>query len=165
MRRTDMNAGRIVGRLAPWVAGLLALAALWVWADRLLPGGDSAAFPVIGPEACDLNQRACAADLPGGGRARLEMQPRPMPTLQPLEVTLELTGRDPDWVEMDLAGVEMYMGFNRTRLERVGPGRYRGEAVLPVCSSGQAMTWAATLLPADGQEARGEAQFRFVARR
>jgi hypothetical protein len=160
-----MDAGRILGRLAPWVAGLLALAALWVWADRLLPGGDSAAFPVIGPEACDLNLRACAADLAGGGQARLELRPRPMPALQPLEVTLEITGRDPDWVELDLAGVDMYMGFNRTRLERVGPGRYRGEAVLPVCSSGEAMTWAATLLPGGGTEMRGEAQFRFGARR
>jgi hypothetical protein len=160
-----MDAGSITGRLAPWVAGLLVLAALWVWADRMLPGSGTADFPVIGPEACDLNQRACTVDLAAGGYARLEMQPRPMLPLQPLAVHLELTGRDPDWVELDLAGVEMYMGFNRTRLDRVGPGRYQGEAILPVCTSGEAMTWAATLLPGGGTETRGEAQFRFAAGR
>jgi hypothetical protein len=30
---------------------------------------------------------------------------------------------------------------------------------------GEAMTWAATLLPGGGTEMRGEAQFRFGARR
>lgn len=158
------GAGPTLGRLAPWIAGLLLLAALWIWADRLLPpGGDAHALKIVGPEVCDLNQQACGAEPASGGQVRLDLQPRPMPSLQPLEVSLELTGQDPDWVELDLAGVDMYMGFNRSRLERVGPGRYRGEAVLPVCAS-EAMTWAATVLP-EGDAERGEVQFRFVTRR
>ena len=163
MQRTDMQTGRVIGRLAPWVVGVLALAALWVWADRLLPGGDPAGIAVLGPDDCDLNLQACTAELPSGLRVSLDLQPRPMPTLQPLEVRLELTGQDPEWVELDLAGVEMYMGFNRSRLERVGPGSYRGETVLPVCAS-EAMTWAATVLP-EGEQDRGEVQFRFLTRR
>ncbi|MFO8005018.1 hypothetical protein [Thioalkalivibrio sp.] len=163
MQRTDGKAGRVMGRLAPWVVGVLALAALWVWADRLLPGGEPAGMAVLGPEDCDLNLQACTAELPSGRQVTLDLQPRPMPALQPLEVRLELTGQDPDWVELDLAGVEMYMGFNRSRLERVGPGSYRGQTVLPVCAS-EAMTWAATVLP-DGAQDRGEVQFRFLTRR
>lgn len=163
MRRTDMKTGRMMGRLAPWVVGLLALAALWVWADRLLPGADPAGMAVLGPGDCDLNLQACSAELPSGLRVSLDLQPRPMPTLQPLQVRLDLTGQDPEWVELDLAGVEMYMGFNRSRLERVAPGSYRGQAVLPVCAS-EAMTWAATVLP-EGVQERGEVQFRFVTRR
>nr|WP_296748633.1 hypothetical protein [Thioalkalivibrio sp.] len=163
MRRTDMNMGRVVGRMAPWAVGVLALAALWVWADRLLPGGDQAGMVVLGPGDCDLNLHACTAELPSGQKVSLDLQPRPMPTLQPLEVRLDLGGLDPEWVELDLAGVEMYMGFNRSRLERVAPGRYRGQTVLPVCAS-EAMTWAATVLP-EGDQERGEVQFRFVTRR
>jgi len=158
-----MNATRRLGRLVPWIAGAAALGALWVWADRLLPGAGTEALLVVGPEECDLNERACAAVLPSGGQVLLDLEPRPMPTLKPLAVTLQLTGQDPEWVELDLAGVEMYMGFNRTRLERVEPGRYQGEAVLPVCAS-EAMTWAATVLP-EGEAEPGQVQFRFVTRR
>ncbi|MCA1790797.1 MAG: hypothetical protein LC667_13340 [Thioalkalivibrio sp.] len=163
MQRTDRKTGRVIARLAPWVVGLLALAALWVWADRLLPGGDQAGMAVLGPDDCDLNLQACTAQLPSGLQVSLDLQPRPMPTLQPLEVRLELTGQDPEWVELDLAGVEMYMGFNRSRLERVAPGSYRGQTVLPVCAS-EAMTWAATVLP-EGEQERTTVQFRFLTRR
>lgn len=158
-----MSIGRRIGRLVPWIAGIAALAALWVWADRLLPGADTAEMRIVAQEECDLNRSACAVELASGRTVLLDLQPRPMPTLQPLAVTLQLTGEDPEWVELDLAGVEMYMGFNRARLERVGPGSYRGEAVLPVCAS-EAMTWAATVLP-EGETERGQVQFRFVTRR
>lgn len=158
-----MNTVTKLGRLVPWIAGVAALGALWIWADRLLPGGDAGVLLVVEPDECNLNQSACAAPIRSGGEALLELEPRPMPTLQPLVATLKLTGQDPEWVEIDLDGVEMYMGFNRARLDRVGPGRYRGEVVLPVCAS-ERMTWAATLLP-EGDVERGEVQFRFVTRR
>lgn len=158
-----MNIARKLGRLVPWIAGVAALAALWVWADRLLPGPGTDAIVVVGPEECDLNERACRAVLPSGGQVLLDLEPRPMPALQPIAVTLQLTGQNPEWVELDLTGVEMYMGANRARLERVEPGRYSGEAVLPVCAS-EAMTWAVTVLP-EGDAERGQVQFRFVTRR
>lgn len=163
MSTRTTNTGRRLTRLMPWLAGLAALGALWVWADRLVPGGDAPGLLVVSPEDCDLNRRACTADLPSGGQALLDLEPRPMPTLEPLAVTLQLTGQDPEWVELDLTGVEMYMGFNRARLERVAPGSYRGEAMLPVCAS-ESMTWAATLLP-EGAAEQGQVQFRFVTRR
>jgi hypothetical protein len=158
-----MNIARQLVRLMPWIAGLAALAAVWFWADRLLPGAGTGGLPVVGPEECDLNQQACSAVLLSGGQVLLDLEPRPVPTLQPVSVTLQMTGQDPEWVELDLTGVEMYMGFNRAHLERVGPGSYRGEAVLPVCAS-EAMTWAATVLP-EGDAEQGQAQFRFVTRR
>ena len=162
MRHTDMKPQTWLGRLAPWVAALLGLAALWIWADRLLPDGE-APMQIVDPEVCDLNQQACTVDLADDGRLTLDLQPRPIPTLRPVEVRLEMSGRDPDWVELDLAGVEMFMGLNRARLERVAPGQFRGEIVVPVCVS-ESMTWAATLLP-EGDEARSEVQFHFVTRR
>lgn len=152
-----------LGRWLPWILGVAALGALWVWADRLLPSGEAGALLIVEPDECNLNERACAVRTPSGGQALLEMAPRPMPTMQPLVATLELAGQDPAWVEIDLDGVEMYMGLNRARLDRVAPGSYRGEVVLPVCAS-ERMTWAATLLP-EGDFERGEVQFRFVTRR
>ncbi len=149
-------------RLVPWAAVLLGLMALWIWADRLLPDGETP-MHIVAPDVCDLNQQACTVDLADGGQLTLDLQPRPIPTLRALEVRLEVSGRDPDWVELDLAGVEMFMGLNRARLERVAPGQFRGKIVVPVCVS-ESMTWAATLFP-EGDEARSEVQFRFVTRR
>jgi len=63
-----LNNGMKLGRLVPWIAGVAALGALWVWADRLLPGGDAGELRVVAPEECDLNERACAAELSSAER-------------------------------------------------------------------------------------------------
>ncbi|AHE99733.1 hypothetical protein THITH_17140 [Thioalkalivibrio paradoxus ARh 1] len=91
------------------------------------------------------------------------MEPRPIRHLEPLNVEVTFSEQDPEWVEIDLSGVEMFMGYHRPRLERVAQGQYRGEAVLPACT-GEQMTWAATVLP-EGAADRAEARFHFVTRR
>lgn len=125
---------------------LLAIAAVGVgtWlaqpgAELTLPLGD-----------CDLNRSSCTAELPGGGRIEFSIEPRPIPTLKPLTLSLAASDLAPAKVEVDLAGVSMNMGYNRPQLAAVGEGRYEGRATLPVCVSG-AMDWQATLLIADGR--------------
>ncbi len=150
-------------RLLPWVVLVLLVVALAIWAQRFLADGAGTGLTVVEVGECDLSERACTVLLPSGGAARLDLAPRPVVLLEPLILELELSGRDPSWVDVDLAGVEMFMGFNRPRLERVSPGVYRGEVILPTCSSNR-MTWAATVLP-DGDRARAEVQFQFSTRR
>lgn len=94
---------------------------------------------------CNLQQRACAATLPDGGRIRLSITPRPIPYLQALTVEVSTTGIEARKVEVDFAGASMNMGYNRTQLAAAGSGRHSGETSLPVCVSG-GMTWIATVL-------------------
>jgi len=168
MPRTEMPRarpaiGNALARLAPWAALTLALAALWIWADRLLPRTDTSGLVILSPQECDLDAGACVARLPAGDSVRVRLGPGPAAALRPLLLELEFSAQDPAWVEVDLAGLEMFMGHLRPRLEREGPGVYRGEVVLPACT-GEAMTWAATVLP-EGVPERAEFQFRFVSRR
>jgi len=113
----------------------------------LLPKIDVAATMEPG---CDLHRRACVARLPDGGRIELSITPRPIPMLEALQVEVKITGLDADKVEVDLAGVDMNMGFNRPELTATGAGVFRGEAALPVCVTGK-MAWAATVIVESGR--------------
>lgn len=158
-----MDARRSAIRVLPVVALLLTAAALWIWADRMLPKAEDAALQVLGPGECDLNAGPCGAVLRSGGTVEIGIAPVPVVGLQPLVLDIAFSEQNPEWLEIELVGVEMFMGHHRARLERVGPGAYRGEVTLPACVSDR-MTWAATVLP-EGRAERAGFQFRFVSRR
>lgn len=161
--RPGRPAAKAMVRALPWLAGLLALAALWVWADRLLPRADTAGLAILAVSDCDLNLRDCEARLPSGESVSVRIEPRPAMALQPLSLEMRFSRQDPRWLDVDLAGVEMFMGHHRVRLDRAETGVYRGDVLLPVCAS-EAMTWSATVLP-EGDAERAEFQFQFVSRR
>jgi hypothetical protein len=122
----------------------------------LLPKADVNAVPEAG---CDLHRRACAAQVPGGGRIELSIAPRPIPMVAPLQVEVTTAGLDALKVEVDFAGVDMNMGYNRPELAAAGPGRFASEAMLPVCVTGK-MAWQATVIVESGRQ-RIAAPFRF----
>ncbi len=165
---TRMFATRF-NRIAAWLVALLLVATAWMLAERYLDTDAPTDLAVVQPEECDLNTGACSTVLPLGGEVRLTITPRPIPMLRELTLELELdtTARvaleEPDALELDLAGVEMYMGFQRPRLEHTGGGLYRGTTTLPICTT-ESMTWAATAMPAGTPEA-SFVQFRFVTAR
>src|SRR5512145_854594 len=125
------------------VSIVLALAIVAVvgykYSPLLQPASDltveTATIPV-----CDLNKTACAADIPGGGRVELDISPRPIPVVKPLTVNATLSGIDADKVELDFAGVDMNMGYNRVALTAAGDGRFSGSTMIPVCVTGR-MAW------------------------
>lgn len=108
----------------------------------LLPKADLTANVEPG---CDLQRRACPASLPGGGRIELSITPRPIAFLQPLRIEVTTERIEAASVTVDFAGESMNMGYNRSELKAVAPGRHTGEASLPVCVTG-AMTWIATVI-------------------
>lgn len=108
----------------------------------LLPKSDVVATPEPG---CDLQRQACAATLPGGGRIGLAITPRPIPLIQPFLVEVTQEGLDARKVEVDFAGATMNMGYNRPELAPAGPGRFAGQAAIPVCVTGK-MVWKATVI-------------------
>lgn len=128
------------------LAMIVALVAIAVLGQRysplLLPKADVTGMVEPG---CDLQQRACAANVPGGGRIEFSITPRPIPFLQALRVEVTTAGIEARKVEVDFAGATMNMGFNRSELPASGSGRHAGEASLPVCVTGE-MIWIATVL-------------------
>jgi hypothetical protein len=133
------------------------------------------AWPLLYPQTaeraplnpyCDLRRSACTVQFESGGRVRLDIKPRGIPVVQPLAVEVELSAlAPPERVELDFAGFDMDMGYNRVPLHPAtvdGDPRillYRGSAMLPICVRDR-MTWEARVLlhRADGILA---APFRF----
>lgn len=133
----------------PWVINLAMIAALigialiaQQFSPLLLPRSDVTG---IAEPGCDLQKQPCKATLPEGARLELSITPRPIPFLQALRIEVTVTGLKPGKVAVDFAGARMNMGFNRSELTATSPGRYAGEASLPVCVSGS-MSWVVTVM-------------------
>lgn len=129
-------------------AVLLALAVLAVLGLRLWP----LLHPTISVRAaqdrtCDAREGPCTVRFASGGTVTLDLLPRGIPSLTPLTASARLTGLPtPGRVEIDFAGADMNMGYNRVLLTATGaPGRYAGPAMLPVCVR-ERMLWDAQVL-------------------
>jgi hypothetical protein len=114
----------------------------------LLPKADVTVMP---DPACDLQKQACTALLPTGGKIELSLGDKAIPLVKPFGVRVTTMGFSASRVEVDFAGVDMNMGYNRPQLALQGEGRYVGEATLPVCITGH-MDWQATVLIEAGSE-------------
>lgn len=141
------NSGGLQVRVAFWAtAGILIAAVIGVALFK--------AWPVLRPAvvaraaldpACDLRQGPCRVRLRDGREIGLEITPRGIPVVRPLRVIVLLQGIDARGVQVDFAGVDMNMGYNRVSLHEVRPGRYEGKAMLPVCVRHR-MRWEAKVL-------------------
>lgn len=112
------------------------------------------AWPLLHPDTvaraplnlgCDLRAGPCSVAFPGGGQVQLSIEPREIPVMRPLRLSVELAGIEADQIEVDFSGVDMNMGYNRVRLVPLGNSRFGGEAILPVCVR-ERMTWEALVL-------------------
>jgi hypothetical protein len=137
------------------------VALLWVAVALLVAAGIGVAvykaWPLLFPQiaeraplepACDLRRAACTVRFADGGTVTLDIRPRGIPTVQPLAIDVRLAGLPaPERVELDLAGVDMDMGFNRVPLRPAAaePTRWTGTGMLPVCVRAR-MTWEARVL-------------------
>lgn len=113
--------------------------------------------------ACNLHAGPCTSTIPGGGTVTLAIEPRPVPVLRPLQVTVTVDGMEAQGVVVDFSGTAMDMGENRPALKRETDGTFRGQTVLPVCVTGS-MEWQATVQVATNR-GRVAAPFRFVTSR
>jgi hypothetical protein len=123
----------------------------------LLPKADLTVTP---DPTCDLNREACRAVFPGG-TVELAITPRPIPVVKSLTVSVVLRGTDARKVDIDFSGATMNMGYNRLTLQPTEPGRFVGEASLPVCVTGR-MEWLATVI-VETDSRRIAVPFRFEA--
>lgn len=138
------------------VVALIALGATGYFLAPLLTPKTDVTLPL---SACDLAAGPCSINLPDGGKVEVAIGPRPIPALKPLRLTAIVTGASVGRIEIDFAGVDMKMGFNRPQLESLGDGRFAGQANLPVCITGK-MPWEATVIIESGRSVIA-APFRF----
>ncbi|WP_291985286.1 hypothetical protein [Candidatus Accumulibacter sp. ACC007] len=131
---------------------LLGLAILGVIGYKLAPLLSPKADIALALSSCDLNQRSCTADLPDGGQLEFSIEPRPVPSLKPLQLRATVSGTEVRRIEVDFAGSEMKMGYNRPQLvsEPGDKQRFSGQASLPVCITGS-MQWDVTVLVDTGK--------------
>ena len=102
--------------------------------------------------SCDISVQECSVQLPQGAQLTLSIDPRPIRAMQKLTIKVDITGNglDPRKVEIDFAGVDMNMGYNRPELSG-GSRHFSGQTILPICITGT-MTWKATVLITKDQE-------------
>lgn len=100
---------------------------------------------IAGDGSCDLAQGPCTASLPDGGQVRLAIMPSPIPLMKPLSVKVVLSGSELIPESLDITGLNMNMGLNRTPLLSGDDGAWHGETILPICSQ-RRMHWQATLV-------------------
>lgn len=132
------------------------------------------AWPLLNPQVseraplrpdCDLLNQACSVRFASGAEVELNVLPRSIPAVHPLELGVNLDGLPvPQRVEVDFAGVDMAMGFNRAALSfNADSGAWTGQGMLPVCVRDR-MTWEARVL-LHYPDRLLAAPFRFVSRR
>ncbi|WP_044406817.1 hypothetical protein [Thiomicrospira microaerophila] len=108
-------------------------------------------WPLV--EDCDLHQQTCRSQQ-ADARASLTLSPQPIPIAKPIQVNVLLEQLEAEKLELDISGINMYMGYNRVTLkpDTDNPDRYQGQTMLAFCTN-EVMHWQLTLLvhQADGQ--------------
>ncbi len=114
------------------------------------PDENISQWPLI--QNCDLHQQACESKM-GDAKAILKISPHPIPIAKPLGIEVELQNLQVEKLELDISGINMYMGYNRVNLISTKPGHYVGTSMLAFCTT-QKMEWQITLIAhlADGSQ-------------
>lgn len=106
--------------------------------------GQVETWDLVSTASCDLHKQSCST---GRGDVSLELDlgSNTVPIAKNFSVTVKLTGIKPEKVELDITGINMYMGFNRVTLKEVGDGIYQGNSMLAFCTNDQ-MVWQVGVL-------------------
>jgi len=93
-------------------------------------------------ESCDLRKGACTSKLPHGGTASFSITP--IQLLKPLTLHVKTNNVDVSSVQVEFVGIDMEMGFNRSKLIKEGENSFKGLGVLSVCVRDR-MDWEARI--------------------
>ncbi|MDG6773908.1 hypothetical protein QCB45_06155 [Thiomicrorhabdus sp. ZW0627] len=99
-------------------------------------------WPLV--EKCDLHHEVCTAQMDDAS-VTLKISPHPIPIAKPLGIEVSLNNLAAQKVELDISGVNMYMGYNRVTLTSTKPDYFVGTSMLAFCTT-QKMQWQITLI-------------------
>lgn len=138
---------------------MLALALLGAGCNPTVPSSDAPPTAT----GCDLNRERCTAATRWGA-LNIELAPRPLPVLDPIAIEVRFDRANATQVSAQLDGVDMDMGPNLTKLQRVDDQTLRGQLFIPICLTGT-MKWRLRLSIRDGaQEQTADFSFEAPAR-
>lgn len=95
-------------------------------------------------EDCNLHLQNCRIEQ-NGIQVGLSIQPQPIPIAKGLAVQSDIHGLEISKVQLDINGVNMYMGYNRVQLHSDDGIHWQGKSILSFCTIDQ-MQWQLTLL-------------------
>ncbi|WP_029933713.1 hypothetical protein [Thiomicrospira pelophila] len=123
---------------------------------------DIQSWPLI--EDCDLHQQTCQAQQ-GNSIASLSIQPQPIPLAKPFQIEVQLNNLEAQTLELDISGINMYMGYNRVTLKAdpAQPGRFTGSSMLAFCTN-EMMEWQISLLLQQADGTLLQIPFKLVTR-
>ncbi len=122
----------------------LALVAVVIYKFQPLLNPELAAVAPVDP-GCDLRAGPCVGKFPDGTEISFSIEPKTIPLVKPLHLTATVNGVSAQGAEVDFIGLNMEMGFNRSKLKAEGDGKFSGSGVLPVCIM-TVMEWEARVL-------------------
>lgn len=93
---------------------------------------------------CDLHTASCTAKN-GDQSVSLTINPHPIPIARPLGIEVNINNLQADKIELDISGLNMYMGFNRVPLKSTKPNYWIGTSMLAFCTT-EKMEWQVTLI-------------------
>lgn len=133
------------------------IAIIAFYGARYWQAGQSGYMRVQGPADCDLSSGSCQQSL-AGGKVTFSIAPGEIPLMKPLTLAVVVEGLATAGVVVEIRGLNMEMGLNRTALTAAGDGHWQGETILPICSQRQ-MKWEAAVQLDAGE--RYEVPFSF----
>ena len=143
---------RVAGVLFIGVVALTAYFAARHWQDT------QSAYPrAEAASDCDLRLGPCSLPL-NGGVVEFAIEPATIPLMQTLQLVVRTENINVEAVRVEIRGLNMEMGLNRTQLKQVSAGHWQGETILPICSQ-RRMLWEAAV-QLDGVQ-RAELPFAF----
>lgn len=97
-------------------------------------------------DACELHQSACQTQHEKQN-ITIDIRPKPIRVARTLTVRVKLDNIYASKVELDISGLNMYMGYNRVTLFPLPgqPGFYEGKSMLAFCTNDR-MDWQLTVI-------------------
>lgn len=127
--------------------------------------GDSNIVQWETDQQCNLHQEECTVKH-DNAEVSLKISPHPIPIARPLGIEVATQNVQVEKMELDISGVNMYMGYNRVTLKPTTNGRFVGTSMLAFCTA-QKMIWQITLIihQADGTQIQIPYQLETVNRK
>lgn len=123
---------------------ILALTSLIIYEAMNVNTVESFNITMRPTKACDMHTEDCIFKVPKLGKAIVKISPRPIQLNKSLKLEVKTDFSDDVEVWIDFLGLDMEMGFNRTKL-KFKDNKYQADGYLPTCTE-KKMRWKATVL-------------------